>query len=80
MPAHIDTLALSAALQSSGFTKASSEGMARAMQDIAMSDTASQSDLERTVHIMTVRVGLMVGGSTLALIVAIVGALISLSH
>lgn len=79
MPAHIDTLALSAALQAVGLPATRSDGIARAMQDVAMKDTASQSDLDKILHVVTVRVGLMIGGSTLALIVAIVASLISLS-
>jgi hypothetical protein len=79
MPAQIDTLELSAALKAAGL-KASGDGVARAMQDIAMRDVPSQSELREAVHLMSVRMGIMIGASTLALMIAIIGALISLAN
>ena len=79
MAAQIDTLALATALKDAGL-KGSGDAVARAMQDIVMSDVPSNSDVREAVHTMTVRIGIMVGGSTLALIVAVVAALISLSN
>jgi hypothetical protein len=79
MPAQIDTLALSQALKGAGL-KASADGVARAMQDIAMRDAPSNSDIREAVHTMTVRMGIMVAGSTLAIVIAVVAALISISN
>jgi hypothetical protein len=49
-----------------------------------MHDVPSSSDVRESVreavHTMTVRVGLMIGGSALALIIAVVGSLVSLSR
>lgn len=57
--------------------------MARAISDLAMRDVASTSDVHsavrEAVHTMTVRMGIMIGGSTLALIITVVGALISVA-
>ncbi len=72
MSAQVDTLALSQALKAAGLS-ASGEAVARAMQDIAMRDMPSNSDLREAIHTMTVRVGLMLAGA-----VAILGALISI--
>lgn len=84
MPAHVDTLELSKAFENAGHRPAMAQGMTRAISDIAMSDVPSSSDVRESVreavHTMTVRVGLMIGGSTLALIVAVVGSLVSLSR
>lgn len=79
MGAQIDTLELANALEMAGQKPSMAQGVARAMQDIAMRDVPSNNDIREAVHTMTVRVGLMVGGSTLALIVAVIGSLISLS-
>lgn len=78
MSVQIDTLTLAGAFKDAGL-KRSGEEMTRAIQDGAMRDVPSNADIRDAVHTMTVRVGIMVGGSTLALIIAIVGALISLS-
>ena len=79
MPAQIDTLALSKAIEASGVSPSISTGVTRAMQDIAMKDVPSSSDVREAVHTMTVRIGIMIGASTLALVVAVVGSLISIS-
>lgn len=79
MPAHVDTLALSKALEEVGYKPTMAQGTARAISDVAMKDVPSQSDLREAVHTMTVRVGIMIGASTLALIIAVVGALISVA-
>lgn len=79
MTVQIDTLALAEALKDVGL-KGSGDGVARAIQDIAMRDVSSKSEVREAVHTMTVRMGLMIGGSTLALIIAVVGSLISLSR
>jgi len=84
MSAHVDTLKLAKALEDAGHKPAMAQGMARAISDIAMRDVPSSSDVREAVreavHTMTVRVGLMIGSSTLALIVAVVGSLVSLSR
>lgn len=72
MPAKIDTLELSEAFKAAGL-KGSGEGVARAIQDIAMKDVPSSSDIDKAVHTMSVRFGLM-----LAAAVAILSAIINL--
>ncbi|MCW1428516.1 hypothetical protein [Novosphingobium sp. JCM 18896] len=79
MPAHIDTLRLAKAFEEAGQKPALAQGMARAISDVAMKDVPSQSDLREAIHTMTVRVGIMIAGSTLALIITVVGALISVA-
>lgn len=77
MPAHVDTLALSKALEAAGLSIPSANGAARAIQDIAMKDAASQSDLDKALHTMSVRLGVMLA-TGFGVSTAIIGVLISL--
>lgn len=74
MPAHIDTLALAKVIQEAGFTPSMSDGLARAMQDIAMKDVPSQADVREAVHQLTVRMG-----AAAVFIVTVLGVLITLN-
>lgn len=71
MNASFDTLTFAERLQASGMRKAMAEGVAHAIQDIAMQDVATRADLREAVHTLTLHMGVMLGVG-LGVVVAII--------
>ena len=84
MSAHLsfDTLAFAKRLAAAGMDSRQAQALAEALNDIVFDTLATKSDLRdlehRLTNSVTVRTGAMIAAST-ALVVAVLGALASLS-
>ena len=76
MTVAFDTLAFSKTLEDAGFNRKQSEALAKAVQEVAMTNVATREDVANAVHTLTMRgfSALFVG---LGLVTAILGTLIA---